>query len=72
MNMAVVNKNNNKKYEVYDITYDNAGYPHFLIYKEGQWVRKSAKHFKPYSVDDALKDFRELLFNQENYNLNAL
>lgn len=72
MSMTVVNKNNDKKYEVYDITYDNAGYPHFLIYKEGQWVRMSAKHFKPYSVNDALKDFRELLFNQENYNLNAL
>ena len=32
---------------VYDITYDNSGYPHFLIYEDGQWKRVSAKHFKP-------------------------
>lgn len=32
---------------VYDITYDNKGYPHFLIYEDGQWKRVSAKHFKP-------------------------
>ena len=23
------------------------GYPHFLIYKDGQWVRMSAKYFVP-------------------------
>lgn len=61
MNMTVVNKNNDKKYEVYDITYDNAGYPHFLIYKDGQWVRMSAKHFRPYEVledfSDKIKEF---------------
>lgn len=54
-NMLVVNKDSNSKntygyekiYEVYDITYDKNGYPHFLIYKDGQWVRLSAKHFRP-------------------------
>lgn len=33
--------------EVYDITYDSNGYPHFLIYDNGQWLRKSAKNFIP-------------------------
>lgn len=56
MNMMVVNKNNNKLYEVFDITYDKAGYPHFLIYKNGHWVRKSAKHFKPYTMDDMMNE----------------
>lgn len=47
MNMMVINKNNNKEYEIFDITYNNVGYPHFLIYKDSQWIRMSAKHFKP-------------------------
>lgn len=50
MSFEVINKDNNKSYKVYDITYDKAGYPHFLIYKDGQWVRISAKHFRPCDV----------------------
>lgn len=46
--MNVVNKKNNMIYEVFDITYNKAGYPHFLIYKDGEWLRMSAKHFKPH------------------------
>lgn len=34
---------------VYDISYDSNGFPLFLFYFKGQWVRKSAKHFKPVS-----------------------
>lgn len=45
--MDVVNKDTGKMYEVYDILYDKAGYPHFLIYKDNQWARMSAKHFRP-------------------------
>ena len=45
--MTVINKNNNETYNVYDIQYNKSGYPHFLIYKDGQWLRMSAKHFKP-------------------------
>lgn len=56
MSMMVVNKNNNKLYEVFDITYNKAGYPHFLIYKDGEWVRKSAKIFKPYTMDDMMNE----------------
>lgn len=32
---------------VYDVSYDSNGYPMFLIYQHGQWLRKSAKHFRP-------------------------
>lgn len=45
--LFVENKQNNKVYEVYDITYNKAGYPHFLIYKDGEWLRLSAKNFRP-------------------------
>ncbi len=52
MNLNLINKSNGKDYEVYDISYDKAGYPHFLIYKDGQWIRMSAKHFRPYNEED--------------------
>lgn len=45
--MKVLCKDNAKEYNVFDITYDSAGYPQFLIYKEKQWLRVSAKHFTP-------------------------
>lgn len=32
---------------VYDVTYDKHGYPLFLIYFFGQWLRRSAKFFSP-------------------------
>ena len=50
----VMNKNNGIVYEVYDIAYDKSGYPHFLIYKDDQWLRMSAKYFVPID-DDCLK-----------------
>lgn len=55
MSMTVINKNNEKSYTVHDITYDKAGYPHFLIYKDGQWLRMSAKYFRPYDERDLMK-----------------
>lgn len=57
--MNVINKNNGKDYQVYDITYDNAGYPHFLVYKDGQWLRMSAKHFRPYNGADFMQSMKE-------------
>ena len=36
-----------KEVYVYDISYDSAGYPLFLTYINGQWIRKSAKYFIP-------------------------
>lgn len=57
----VINKNNNEKYEVFDIAYDKKGYPHFLIYKDNQWIRMSAKYFRPYNLEDLSKEFNEAL-----------
>ena len=54
MNVIVIDKDN-KAYTVFDITYDKNGYPHFLIYKDGQWLRVSAKHFRPYTLEDVAK-----------------
>lgn len=55
MNMNVINKDSGEDYKVYDITYDKTGYPHFLVYKDNQWVRMSAKHFRPYGSEDLMK-----------------
>jgi hypothetical protein len=33
--------------EIYDISYDKCGFPLFLMYYDNQWIRKSAKYFKP-------------------------
>lgn len=41
-----------REVEVYDIIYDRTGCPKFLIYDNGQWIRRSAKHFKPYTKED--------------------
>lgn len=43
----VRHKISNSIQEVYDIQYDKAGCPHFLIYENNDWVKVSAKHFKP-------------------------
>lgn len=32
---------------VYDVAYDRNGYAHFLVYRNKEWVRLSAKHFSP-------------------------
>lgn len=45
--MMYTYKNNTQVVKIYDITYDTNGYPLFLIYIDGQWIRKSAKYFKP-------------------------
>ena len=58
--MTVVNKNDDEKYQVYDITYDKAGYPHFLIYKDGMWVRSSAKHFRPLNTEDFMNELKNM------------
>ena len=56
MNLVVMNKENGKLYDVFDIIYNKSGYPHFLIYKDGQWIRVSAKHFKPYTMYDMMDE----------------
>lgn len=52
MSFAVINKNNDTMYEVYDVQYNKAGYPHFLIYRDGQWLTPSAKYFRPLEQRD--------------------
>ena len=47
--MKVKNKSNNKIFDVYDIKYNKSGYPHFLIYEDGQWKIVSAKFYIPYN-----------------------
>lgn len=57
--MKVIDKRDNEKYEVYDIVYNNkTGYPRFLIYKDEQWLRVSAKYFAPF---DALEELDKAL-----------
>lgn len=69
--MTVLCKDNLTEYEVFDITYDRAGYPQFLIYRENQWLRVSAKHFTPnyekvfYNGSDAYMADGEFLYNEE-------
>ena len=46
--MLYIDKSGNSHVvKVYDIVYDQAGYPQFLIYFNKQWLRKSAKYFTP-------------------------
>lgn len=62
-NLIVENKDNGMIYEVFDVAYDKKGYPHFLIYKDGQWIRMSAKHFRPYTVEDFSNDWLDSVKN---------
>lgn len=76
----VENKKTGKMHEVYDIAYDKKGYPHFLIYDEGQWMRLSAKHFKPsetflgvFGVDeDVAETFSEHRVLVSDYDSNGM
>lgn len=36
-----------RTFQVYSVRNDSHGYPHFLIYVDGQWKWVSAKHCKP-------------------------
>ena len=61
MNLVLTNKNDNKEYNIYDISYDSAGYPLFLIYKDEQWLRLSAKHFKPlHTYNDIINELKNM------------
>lgn len=47
--IMVRHKTDDKVFDVYDIAYQSkTGKPIFLIYDDGQWLRKSAKYFVPY------------------------
>lgn len=56
----VTEKETRKVFDVYDITYDAVtGYPQFLIYKDGQWLRVSAKKFEPTYPAEEVYEFDE-------------
>ena len=59
MSFLVTNKDNGEMYEVYNVVYNKAGYPHFLIYKDGCWLRISATYFEPY--DNSMSSFDNLI-----------
>lgn len=69
--MQLLNKADATVYEIFDITYDSSGNPQFLIYKNGQWVRVSAKSFTPnyrqvfYKGRNAYLDESEVLIQSE-------
>lgn len=60
--MQMIVKETGETESVYDIKYDGSGFPHFLIYKDGQWILKSAKHFRPPNNEDFKRIFGELDF----------
>ena len=43
----VQTKATKKLIDVYDVRRDKNGYPHFLVYKDGQWMYLTAKLFEP-------------------------
>ena len=55
--MTLLCKQDKLPYEIYDISYDSKGYPMFLIYKDKQWKRMSAKHFTPNYYEDDCGEF---------------
>ena len=57
MMFKVKHKVSNSIHEVYDIQYDKCGYPHFLIYENGNWVKVSAEYYKPYKVNTLNEDY---------------
>lgn len=45
--MVYVDETQVRTVTVYDISYDSCGFSLFLIYIDGQWMRKSDKYFNP-------------------------
>lgn len=42
----VIDKSKNEQKSVYAVSYKK-GYPFFTFYDNGQWITRSAKHYKP-------------------------
>lgn len=47
MMFSAVYKKDKQEYQVYDIMYDENGYPMFLIYKNNRWFTLPANNFVP-------------------------
>lgn len=52
--MTLLYKPDNALYEIFDISYDSDGFPLFLFYRNGEWIRKSAKYFTPNFYEDGM------------------
>lgn len=52
--MTLLYKPDNTVYEIFDISYDSDGFPLFLFYRNGEWLRKSAKYFTPNFYEDGM------------------
>lgn len=50
---------NRDKVKIYDIMNDNHGYPTFLIYRNNQWLWRSAKFFKPVITEEDNESYNE-------------
>ena len=50
MIFTLYNKQTKQETTIYSVRNKN-GYPMFLIYERGQWLWKSAKHFKPLTMN---------------------
>lgn len=46
-NLQLWSKEVNDWETIYDITYNKCGFPVFLVWRDGKWLRRSAKHFTP-------------------------
>lgn len=57
--MTLLYRPDMRPYEIFDITYDQCGYPTFLIYRKGQWLRESAKDFTPDFYEDGMGGYTE-------------
>lgn len=53
----VYEKSSGEMITVYNIRHDKHGYPHFLIYEDGQWKYRSAKHYTPITRDIVCGNF---------------
>lgn len=63
MMFTVYEKSSDKAVKVYNVRHDKSGYPHFLIYEDGQWKYKSAKHYRDTSeyVDRLYATFGKMM-----------
>lgn len=43
----MLDKRDNIIYPVFDVQYDSSGFPVFLVFRNMQWLRNSAKHYIP-------------------------
>ena len=50
MIFTLYNKQTEQETTIYSVRNKN-GYPMFLLYEHGQWLWRSAKHFKPQGSD---------------------